>query len=111
MAFRGFRAAFGDIVRPAHGEVAGEQEDLFLVVAQPGAEGVAGVVPVVPVPEPVVDPERFHCGQGPTLGLWNQDARPFKWTKTAAQIIDRISRYCSRILNRLTRRLGPGLVR
>ena len=38
------------------GEVAGEQEDLFLVVAQPGAERVAGVVPaVVPVPQPVVD--------------------------------------------------------
>ena len=29
MPFRGFRAAFGDIVRPAHGEVAGEQEDLL----------------------------------------------------------------------------------
>jgi hypothetical protein len=50
-----FRAALGHIVRPAHGEVAGEQEDLFPVVAQPGPERVAGVVPLVPVPQPVVD--------------------------------------------------------
>jgi transposase len=28
---------------------------------------------------------------------WNANARPFKWTKTADQIIDRICRYCSRI--------------
>ena len=54
MALGGFGAALGDIVRPAHGEVAGEQEDLLLVVAQPGAERVAGVVPGVPVPQPVV---------------------------------------------------------
>jgi hypothetical protein len=33
--------------------------------------------------------------------LWNASARPFKWTKTADQIIDRICRYCSRIS-------GPG---
>ena len=32
---------------------------------------------------------------------WNATARPFKWTKTADQIIDRICRYCSRIS-------GPG---
>src|SRR5262249_50869464 len=32
---------------------------------------------------------------------WNSNARPFKWTKTADQIIDRICRYCSRIS-------GPG---
>ena len=35
------------------------------------------------------------------IKLWNQDARPFRWTKTADQIIDRICRYCSRIS-------GPG---
>jgi transposase len=32
---------------------------------------------------------------------WNENARPFKWTKTPDQIIDRICRYCSRIS-------GPG---
>ena len=35
------------------------------------------------------------------IKLWNANARPFKWTKTADQIIDRICRYCSRIS-------GPG---
>ena len=28
------------------------------------------------------------------------NARPFKWTKTADQILDRICRYCSRISGR-----------
>jgi hypothetical protein len=31
------------------------------------------------------------------IKIWNATARPFKWTKTADQIIDRICRYCSRI--------------
>ena len=31
------------------------------------------------------------------IKIWNADARPFKWTKTADQIIDHICRYCSRI--------------
>jgi transposase len=31
------------------------------------------------------------------IKTWNDNARPFKWTKTADQIIDRICRYCSRI--------------
>jgi transposase len=31
------------------------------------------------------------------IKLWNAAARPFTWTKTADQIIDRICRYCSRI--------------
>jgi transposase len=31
------------------------------------------------------------------IKLWNQAARPFHWTKTADQILDRICRYCSRI--------------
>jgi transposase len=35
------------------------------------------------------------------INIWNATARPFKWTKTADQIIDRICRYCSRIS-------GPG---
>ena len=29
------------------------------------------------------------------IKIWNANARPFKWTKTADQIIDRICRYCS----------------
>ena len=37
VAFRGFRAALGDVVRPVHGEVAGEREDLLFAVAQPAA--------------------------------------------------------------------------
>ena len=52
MPFGGLRAALGDVVRPVDGEVVGEQQDLLLVVAQPATEGVAGVVPVVPVPQP-----------------------------------------------------------
>src|SRR5215472_3213999 len=51
----GLGPALGDVVRPVHAELAGEQEDLFLVVAQPGAGRVAGMVPLVPVPQPVVD--------------------------------------------------------
>ena len=35
------------------------------------------------------------------IELRNATARPFKWTKTAGQIIDRVCRYCSRIS-------GPG---
>jgi len=31
------------------------------------------------------------------IKTWNANARPFRWTKTADQIIDRIGRYCSRI--------------
>jgi transposase len=31
------------------------------------------------------------------IKIWNSNARPFTWTKTADQIIDRICRYCSRI--------------
>jgi transposase len=31
------------------------------------------------------------------IKLWNETARPFTWTKTADQILDRICRYCSRI--------------
>jgi transposase len=31
------------------------------------------------------------------IRLWNESARPFNWTRTPDQIIDRICRYCSRI--------------
>ena len=36
------------------------------------------------------------------IKIWNASARPFRWTKTADQVIDRICRYCARIS-------GPGL--
>src|SRR5215472_580196 len=35
------------------------------------------------------------------IKTWNSSAQPFRWTKTADQIIDRMCRYCSRIS-------GPG---
>src|SRR6266851_2623660 len=35
------------------------------------------------------------------IKFWNDNAKPFKWTKTADQIIDAIGRYCARIS-------GPG---
>jgi transposase len=31
------------------------------------------------------------------IQTWNETAQPFRWTKTADQILDRICRYCSRI--------------
>jgi transposase len=31
------------------------------------------------------------------IDTWNQDPRPYVWTKTAEQILDSISRYCQRI--------------
>lgn len=31
------------------------------------------------------------------IETWNEDPRPFVWTKTADQILDSISRYCTRI--------------
>jgi hypothetical protein len=38
VALGGFGSALGDVGRPVRGEVAGEQEDLLFVVAQPAAE-------------------------------------------------------------------------
>ncbi|MFE2595738.1 hypothetical protein ACFXCZ_04405 [Streptomyces sp. NPDC059396] len=29
--------------------------------------------------------------------VWNDEARPFTWTRTADQTLDRICRYCSHI--------------
>ena len=31
------------------------------------------------------------------IGTWNEDPKPFVWTKTADQILESISRYCNRI--------------
>ncbi|MDX8056785.1 IS630 family transposase [Lentzea sp. BCCO 10_0798] len=33
------------------------------------------------------------------IETWNDDPRPYVWTKTAAQILDSIARYCTRINN------------
>ncbi|MGH3236305.1 MAG: IS630 family transposase, partial [Streptosporangiaceae bacterium] len=41
------------------------------------------------------------CALEEWIKFWNENARPFKWTKTADQIIDAIGRYCARIS-------GPG---
>ena len=54
VALGGLGSLLGDIVSPVHGEVPGEQEDLLLILAQPAAQRVAGVVPLVPVPQPVM---------------------------------------------------------
>src|SRR6266550_2942518 len=43
------------------------------------------------------------------IKTWNANARPFRWTKTADQIIDRICRYCSRISGPGTALKFPGL--
>jgi hypothetical protein len=58
VAFRAFDGPLGAVCGPLDGELAGEQPDLLLVLLQPAAQGVARVVPVVPVPQPVMgDPE------------------------------------------------------
>jgi hypothetical protein len=31
------------------------------------------------------------------IDTWNQDPRPFVWTKTADQILDTLASYCQRI--------------
>jgi hypothetical protein len=31
------------------------------------------------------------------IDTWNENPRPFVWTKTADQILDSIARYCDRI--------------
>jgi hypothetical protein len=31
------------------------------------------------------------------ITTWNEDPRPYVWTKTADQILDSIARYCERI--------------
>jgi hypothetical protein len=31
------------------------------------------------------------------IDTWNENPRPYLWTKTAEQIFDAISRYCQRI--------------
>jgi transposase len=42
-------------------------------------------------------PDELTTAHQEWIKLWNEGARPFTWTRTADQIIDRICRYCSRI--------------
>ena len=73
MPFRAFDGPLGAAAGPLDGELAGEQPGLLLVRLQPAAEGVGGVVPVVPVPQPVVgDPE----GGGLVVALAQLDRLP-----------------------------------
>jgi transposase/transposase-like protein len=45
--------------------------------------------------------DELTCALEEWVKFWNENAKPFKWTKTADQIIDAIGRYCARIS-------GPG---
>ena len=45
--------------------------------------------------------DELACALAEWIRLWNANAKPFTWTKTADQIIDAIGRYCARIS-------GPG---
>jgi transposase len=45
--------------------------------------------------------DELTCALEQWIKFWNANAKPFKWTKTADQIIDAIGRYCARIS-------GPG---
>jgi hypothetical protein len=55
----------------------------------------------LPGPRHVLFLDELTAALAGWIKLWNASARPFRWTKTADQIIDRICRYCSRIS-------GPG---
>src|SRR5713226_10111889 len=45
--------------------------------------------------------DELTCALEQWIKFWNDNAKPFKWTKTADQIIDAIGHYCARIS-------GPG---
>jgi len=45
--------------------------------------------------------DELTCALEQWIKFWNENAKPFRWTKTADQIIDAIGRYCERIS-------GPG---
>src|SRR5207302_7524579 len=53
LQFRAFQCLLGWIVGPGNGKHGREQPYLVFSGFQPAGEGVAGVVSVVPVPEPV----------------------------------------------------------
>ena len=41
--------------------------------------------------------DELACALEQWVKFWNTNAKPFKWTRTADQIIDAIGRYCERI--------------
>jgi len=43
--------------------------------------------------------DELTCALEEWIALWNATAKPFKWTRSADQIIDAIGRYCTRISN------------
>jgi transposase len=45
--------------------------------------------------------DELTCALEQWIKFWNENAKPFKWTKSADQIIDAIGRYCAKIS-------GPG---
>lgn len=57
----GLGALLADVIGLVHGGLTGEQPDLAREVTQPAAQDVARVVPIVPVPQPVVKPDRVRC--------------------------------------------------
>ena len=58
---------------------------------------VRRVAAALPGPRRVLPLDELTTALEEWIKIWNASARPFKWTKTADQIIDRICRYCSRI--------------
>ena len=42
------------------------------------------------------------------IDTWNDEPKPYVWTKTADQILDSIARYCTRINEYDTRRASAG---
>ncbi|MDJ0346475.1 hypothetical protein QMK19_33525, partial [Streptomyces sp. H10-C2] len=41
--------------------------------------------------------DELTCALDQWITFWNANAKPFKWTRTADQIIDAIGRYCARL--------------
>ena len=85
------RVAAGSPPRPA-----GLHPDLPLLDV-PGRTVPRRAAAPRPRPWRVLLPRRANHRTRRWIDLWNATARPFKWTNTADEIIDRIRRDCSRI--------------